>query len=213
MENQPYSYDAHEFDAWAPTYDSEVSQASGFPFTGYHAVLDELIRQAEAQPGMRVLDLGTGTGNLLLRFHTLGCTLWATDYAPEMLKLAREKVPQATCIQADLRGDWPAGLERLRFDRIVSAYVFHHFLLPRKLELISSLAARLSPGGRILIADLSFENTAHRDHVRQKYRHTWDEEEYWLVDQTLPALRDRGLQAAYRQVSECAGVYNIQPAI
>jgi hypothetical protein len=37
----------------------------------------------------------------------------------------------------------------------------------------------------------------------------WNEEPYWLADQALPALRQAGLNAEYRQISEYAGVFRI----
>jgi len=54
----------HLFDEWAESYDDAVQTDAGFPFAGYDQVLDEIFRLSGAKPGMRVLDLGTGTGNL-----------------------------------------------------------------------------------------------------------------------------------------------------
>jgi len=103
---------AQLFDRWAGDYDAEfTSPQAGFPFDGYDRVLDEAARQAAAGPGMRVLDLGIGTGNLAVRLARGGCTIWGVDFSAEMLARARAKLPAARLFQADLLGDWPADLE------------------------------------------------------------------------------------------------------
>ncbi len=73
------------FDAWADSYDQDVVSQDVFPFAGYQRVLDTVVMLAGAQPGMSVLDLGTGTANLALRFAALGCDLWCTDFSAPML--------------------------------------------------------------------------------------------------------------------------------
>ena len=62
------------FDEWAEHYEQSIRSDCGFPFDGYEQVLDEIVRAADAQCGMKVLDLGIGTGNVAARFAALaGC--------------------------------------------------------------------------------------------------------------------------------------------
>ena len=121
----PDAFLASEFDDWAETYDDSVS-VDQFPFYGYKEVLGKTVELAKACPGISVLDLGTGTGNLALLFARLSCTLWCTDFSEPMLAKALQKLPQAHFCLHNLHDEWPAGFPD-RFDRIVSAYVFHHF--------------------------------------------------------------------------------------
>src|SRR5574340_741926 len=145
-----------EFDEWAASYDQDVAVNRGFPFEGYRQVLETVLRAAQAEPGMRVLDIGAGTGNLTAMFAAAGCQIWGTDYSAEMVAQARAKLPQVPFIQADLLAPWPSELPQ-RFDRIVSGYVFHHFTQQKKVELLSDLVRQhLTPGGRIIIADIAF---------------------------------------------------------
>lgn len=37
----------------------------------------------------------------------------------------------------------------------------------------------------------------------------WDDEYYWLADETILALVETGLDAEYHQVSSCGGVFEI----
>ena len=202
----PDPFPASDFDAWAGQYDQDVT-VDGFPFTGYARVLDEVVRQAGVGRGQRVLDLGAGTGNLAARFAALGCELWCSDYSPKMLDLARAKLPAAHFFEHDLRQPFPPELSQ-RFDCIVSAYVFHHLELTDKVALAARLVAEhLLPGGRLVIADVSFPSAQALSAVRQAAGDGWDEEPYWVAAEALPALSAAGIPAVYTQVSDCAGIY------
>ena len=204
-------FPSDEFDDWAETYDNSVA-INQFPFYGYVSVLDALAAAAELRTGLTVLDLGTGTGNLAERFARAGCELWCLDFSAAMLEKALVKLPAARFCLHDLRKPWPQQLEDLTFDRIVSAYVFHHFQLDEKIRILKDLCTRLSPGGRILIADIAFPDAFTRDAMKTSLGQDWEDEFYWLADETLATLQQAGLQASYRQVSDCAGVFIIQGA-
>ncbi len=92
------------FDQWAATYDADVIQDGCFPFDGYDRVLQRILDLAHFRPGMAVLELGVGTGNLTKLMSDLGADVWGVDFSPEMLALAQEKVPNAHLAQADLLG-------------------------------------------------------------------------------------------------------------
>lgn len=207
----PDPYPASDFDQWAGHYDVDVC-GEGFPFTGYQRVLDEVVRLADTRTGMTVLDLGAGTGNLAAKFMPRGCELWCTDFSESMLELARTRLPSAHCLLHDLRQPFPAALQR-RFDRIVSAYVFHHFVLAEKVGLIERILQNLLiPGGRLLIADISFPTQQMLDETRQAAGEYWDEEPYWIAGEALPALEAVGVSVTYQQVSDCAGIYQLSKA-
>ncbi len=201
-------FPASDFDDWAETYDASVA-IDQFPFHGYPDVLAQIVTLAAPRPGLSVLDLGAGTGNLAVLFARAGCDVWCTDFSEPMLAKARRKLPAAHFALHDLRAPLPAEFER-PFDRIVSAYVFHHFVLEEKIRILSSLATHhLSPEGRIVIGDVVFPDAAGRERVREEAGEAWDEEFYWLADESLAALKEAGIRAEYRQVSVCAGIFHI----
>jgi putative AdoMet-dependent methyltransferase len=166
----------------------------------------KIITLAEPRPRLSVLDLGTGTGNLAMRFFDLGCNLWCTDFSAPMLEKARQKIPMAHFILLDLREDWPSELNR-SFDRIVSAYVFHHFDLDEKVRILGNLLPHLASGGRLIIGDIAFPNLTAMEHVKARAGDGWEEEFYWLADESLSSLSKAGIHAEYTQVSPCAGVF------
>jgi putative AdoMet-dependent methyltransferase len=205
MKDEAFTPD--EFDPWAESYDHDVASQDQFPFNGYEQVLDAVAKLAQPSPGMTVLDIGTGTGNLARRLSSHGCELWCTDFSEAMLAKARLKLPQAHFVLHDLRAAWPEELDR-RFDRVVSAYVFHHFDLANKVGFCSELVSRrLEAGGRLVIADLSFPDQKTMEEFAASVGDLWEQEPYWLADQAMSALRAAGLRPKYEQVSACAGVY------
>jgi putative AdoMet-dependent methyltransferase len=200
-------FPASDFDPWAETYDQDVATNRIFPFDGYDRVLQTIVTRAEAKPGMSVLDLGTGTGNLALLFQQAGCKLWCTDFSPLMLEKAHAKLPAAQFVVHDLRAEWPAALDR-RFDCIVSGYVFHHFILEEKARLCHQLVTeRLLSGGRLIIGDISFRDRAAMETFAHSVGDLWEQEDYWLAGEALLRLQAAGIPTDYEQVSSCAGVY------
>ncbi len=198
------------FDDWASGYDEDVgdiAKAGGFPFAGYEAVLATMAAEVGHAPGGRVLDLGTGTGELARRLLDAGHAVTAADSSPPMLEKAREKVPQATLVEADLLADvWPDAIDG-PFDAITSAYVLHEFTLPHKIDILKRCADRLAPGGRIVIGDVAFPTRAALDAAHERWRDRWDDDEhYWAADEALDSAGSAGLAGTWREVSACAGV-------
>lgn len=198
------------FDGWAASYDASLEDAAGYPFEGYERVLAEVVGGAGVGDGAKVLDLGTGTGALVVRFAALGCRVLGVDLSDTMLGHARKNVPAADFRQLDLLGDW-GDVETHRFDAVVSAYALHEFDPETKLELLSRSGELLVPGGRV-VGDISFETRTARDAARRTWQTVWDEGEHpWVAEDAVPALERLGFGVSYHQVSFCAGVYTLQP--
>jgi ubiquinone/menaquinone biosynthesis C-methylase UbiE/predicted transcriptional regulator len=206
--------DAHRrrelYDAWAPTYDQRLQTDSApLSFVDYERVLLAAFEQAQAGAGMRVLDLGTGTGNLAAHFLRAGCDLWGLDFSARMLVRAKRKLASLHVVRASVTEPLPPRLPR--FDRIVSSYALHDLDLPAKITLLRRLAERhLSHAGRLVIADIAYSSQAARAEAKRQWGRLWNEHEhYWAADETIVACWDIGLRCAYTQVSHCAGVFDI----
>ena len=200
-------FPAEEFDQWAADYDQDVADDTSFPFDGYSHVLALIVERAAVGSGAAALDLGIGTGNLSELLARQGCRIWGLDFSAEMLVRAAAKLPGAVLGQIDLRAEWPQDFQR-RYDAIVSAYTFHHFTLPEKAGLVLRLLQEyLIPGGRLVIGDVSFRNQMEQDALKHKLGDEWEDEYYWLADETAAAFAQRGIQTKYTKVSSCAGVF------
>ncbi|MGD9676323.1 MAG: class I SAM-dependent methyltransferase [Candidatus Bipolaricaulia bacterium] len=199
------------FDRWAARYDEAVGSADGFPFAGYQATLDRVAALANAEPGHSVLDLGIGTGNLACRLVDRGCEVWGVDISPKMLVLAQAKLPSVRLAHGDIAEGWPPELPN-RFDRIVSAYVFHHFDLPTKVKLLVwLLSEHCVEGGQVVIGDVSFATgRALRDAKRVWSRRFDPEEHYWVAEDSAAACEEAGMTTTYEESSPCAGIYVVR---
>ena len=202
----------HLFDNWAKNYDYSVQSANEFPFDGYERILDRVVALTEPRPEMKVLDLGTGTGNLAERFVVHKASIWGLDFSNEMLAKAREKMPQAHFAQANLLGEWPEEFQQ-RYDRIISAYVFHEFDLAAKMNLLQRLAERhLADSGYFVIGDIAFPTNEMLERAKKYVGNRWDEDEYyWVAEEAICVCEDKGFYAEFEQVSSCGGIFVIKP--
>jgi 2-polyprenyl-3-methyl-5-hydroxy-6-metoxy-1,4-benzoquinol methylase len=116
-------------------------------------VADQYVRQ-----GMRVLEIGCGTGTLTAMMASRGAEVTGIDASPRMLAEAEKKVAAAglqECVtvkylDATLIGDhFPAA----SFDLIVSTLVFSELTSDEQRYVLNACQGLLAPGGRLLIAD------------------------------------------------------------
>lgn len=190
-------------DRQAAAYDRNVADESHPVRAGYGACLDWVA--SHVAPGERVLDLGSGTGNLGLRLPP--CRLTCVDVSAEMTRIARSKLPRhAILVEADLLAflGEPCG----PFDAVVSTYAVHHLADPAKEALFARIRAALAPRGRAVFGDLMLENAAAREGLFAKYAadpsvaDSIREESYWDVASAVPALERLGFSVETRRFSD-----------
>jgi len=108
--------------------------------------------KARAWQGERVLDLGCGTGNSSIPFYSRGYTVIGLDRSPEMLAIARNKLPPITFIEADFRDFQlaePVDLAVSMFDSLNNLTDPHDFVHSAK-----NVWQALRPGG-LFIFDIN----------------------------------------------------------
>jgi SAM-dependent methyltransferase len=99
------------------------------------------------QPGAGVLDLGCGTGEPIA-WHLIdqGYDVTGVDAAPAMTALCRQRFPQATWIEADMRG---LALGR-RFDAIIAWDSFFHLDQYEQRAMFPVFQQHIASGGMLL---------------------------------------------------------------
>ncbi len=126
------------YDAVSVRYDKEYGGE-----TKYSAWLSELGERIPA--GGAVLDLGCGSGLPVARDLTAaGCAVTGVDISEVQIHRARELVPAAEFLRADI-GSVDFGLES--FDAVVSFFALIHLPLGDQLPLLRRVAGWLRPGG------------------------------------------------------------------
>ena len=99
------------------------------------------------QPGAGVLDLGCGAGDPIARhFIEHGYDVTGVDAAPAMIALCRKRFPDATWIEADMRG---LALAR-RFDAIIAWDSVFHLGQDEQRAMFPVFQRHIAPGGMLL---------------------------------------------------------------
>ncbi len=111
-----------------------------------------------------------------------------------MIRIARQKFETIHFSAHDLRDPLPEGLPT-DFDRIVSAYTFHHFTLEKKIDIIQGVFQHLNANGFLVIGDICFKNEAIRKAVKSRYVEDWEDEEYWCAEMDTSVLQKAGFSA------------------
>ena len=152
MMNKPTKYiPALSFGWLTPFYDPFLKWGMREKIFKHH-----LIQQANIQPGMRVLDLGCGTGTLtiLIKQTYPEANVVGLDGDPTVLEIARSKANQAgVIITLDQGMAFQLPYPDNSFDRVLSSLVIHHLITTDKQRAMHEIYRVLRPGGELHIVD------------------------------------------------------------
>jgi ubiquinone/menaquinone biosynthesis C-methylase UbiE len=165
---------------------------------GADAARRVLVEQVACRPGDRVLEIGCGTGSLLLAVKRSQPDAEVVGLDPDAaaLAIARRKADRAGVrVQTDQGYADELPYPDASFDRVVSSFMFHH--LPRAVKEASLREARrvLRPGGRFHMVDFGGPGSRRRGligHLIHADRHLQDNAE----DRVLALMREAGLSDA-----------------
>ncbi len=153
-----------------PFYDPLVHR-----FVPEDMLRNRLSLEADILPGMRVLDLGCGTGTLaiLIKQGHVFAHVYGLDADPQVLAIARSKADQAQAeitFQQGLAYQLP--FSSAWFDRILTSLVFHHLSTQQKQQALNEVFRVLKPGGKLTLLDIGVPYGSYARLVSQVVRRT-----------------------------------------
>jgi len=159
-------------DMFLPLYDPIVS------VMGFDSARRELISCANIEPSHRVLDIGCGTGTLVVKLKRQYGTAQVVglDPDPRALRRARLKAVRAdVSVQLDQGFANELPYKRWSFDRIFSSFMFHHLDKQERENMLREVLRTLKPGGSFHFVDFIVDDASHgfldrlfRSHAQMK---------------------------------------------
>ena len=153
-EKRYYSLVKRAFGTLAPVYDIFVTPMAG--------LRDRVVSFADAKPGSRILDVGTGTGKQAFAFAKLGYDVVGVDLSDAMLKVASKKnrYKNATFSMADAAN---LPFADAGFDVSCTSFVIHTMPSTIRERVLKEMVRVTRPGGMVLIVDFGLpQNRLHR---------------------------------------------------
>ena len=133
------------YDRWAPFYDHGRNPSVGLKDRQVRRLLGEV-------RGLRVADLGCGTGRNAIALAEAGARVTAVDFSSEMLSQARQKpgAGRVRFIVHDLKNPLP--LDSDSYDRVLCSLALEHV---QDLDVAFGEMARICrPEGRVVIIEM-----------------------------------------------------------
>jgi len=101
--------------------------------------------------GMRVLEVGCGTGTNLQMYNSAGCEIFGIDLSPSMLAQARDKLPGNVNLSRSDASNMP--YENEMFDIVIGMLTLHEMPGETRAPVFSEMKRVMKPNGRILLVD------------------------------------------------------------
>ena len=144
------------FNKWAGSYDTGI--VSIF-FKECNRKICQLIN---LQDGMKLLDVGCGTGSLLKALSGFGkeLNLYGVDVSPEMIRAARRKLKDEKHIELHEGSAADLPFESNSFDYVVCMNSLHHHPNPK--QSLFEMTRVLKPRGVMIVMDGFVDSTVRK---------------------------------------------------
>ena len=159
---------------------------------GADRLRQELIERAELKPMQRVLDVGCGTGTLVIAAKRTcpQAELTGVDPDPRALKRARRKADRARLHVRFERGYGDAlPVGDATFAHVFSSFMLHHLDPSSQQKLLAEVRRVLEPGGSFHFLD--FAHSAHTGHGLFRWLHRGGPQSHLQSEQEIHGMLQR----------------------
>lgn len=129
----------YEMETWARCAEDYLDTFAGLT----SKAVPLLVGAAEIHPGSKVLDLGSGPGNVAEILAQAGAVVTGVDFSPQMVETAQSRHPRIIFREANAE---QLPFDDGAFDAVVSNYAVHHLARPE--VVFREISRVLKPGGR-----------------------------------------------------------------
>lgn len=137
MVNDPYHKSARSYDKYVEPFNTIVRQIG--------------LRMYPPRKGMRVLDVGCGTGTNLSLYLPAGCEVFGIDLSPAMVEIASKKLGDRAEILLGNASQMP--YEDNFYDLVTIMMTLHEMPDQDRFTVMSEMVRILKPNGQILVTD------------------------------------------------------------
>jgi SAM-dependent methyltransferase len=166
--------------------------------------IEPVLQAAQIEPQDRILDVGCGTGFILLGAARRASQVVGVDVTPAMLAEARRRVEEAGLTNVTLREGTAEALPFAdqRFDAAITRLTLHHFGDPRRA--LSEMHRVLRPGGRLVVCDIvAAEDPAKADlHNRLERLRDPSHVQHYPASSVVKLVEEVGFRVAGTQAWE-----------
>lgn len=137
----------------------------------YQELLNDISASVKVSLGKKILDAGSGTGNLSIKLRQEGAEVRSVDFSREGVTLHKAKDSQASALVHDLTQRLP--FQDDCFDGIVSNNVIYTISQAKRKFIFDEFCRVLKPGGTIVVADVKKEFrplSVFIDHIKKSLK-------------------------------------------
>jgi ubiquinone/menaquinone biosynthesis C-methylase UbiE len=140
--------DAYDHPATPVTFDLLIGAVFA-PCGGIRRLRSRALDLLDLKPGLRVLELGCGTGGITRLLLERGVSVTGVDSSERMLSRARRRGPGAQFLCSRLEDFESVG----SFDRVFFAFVLHELSAPDRNAALATARRAVTPGGVVAVLD------------------------------------------------------------
>lgn len=158
MSSERDFFPAAGHDLFLPVYDPLVN------LMGFDRARQELISAANIEPGHHILDIGCGTGTLVVQLKRQypSAQVVGIDPDPKALRRARIKAARAAVsVQFDAGFADELPYKEESFDHVLSSFMFHHLEEGERENMLREVLRVLKSGGSFHLLDFVVDNASH----------------------------------------------------